>query len=83
MQSAHHSNTTLLIRQELLLFAAAYFHINTQSAKSPTHPTWIMSKLMGAHFSYFHSFILHSVNPYKVLNNLKDIELVILLIIYI
>ena len=33
--------------------------------------------------SFIHSFILHSVNPYKVLNNLKDIELVILLIIYI
>ena len=30
----------------------------------------------------FHSFIFHSVNPYKVPNNLKDIELVILLIIY-
>jgi len=30
----------------------------------------------------FHSFIFHTVNPYKVPNNLKDIELVILLIIY-
>ena len=28
------------------------------------------------------SFIFHSVNPWKVPNNLKDIELVILLIIY-
>ena len=33
------------------------------------------------HF-FFLSFIFHSVNPYKVPNNLKDIELVILLIIY-
>ena len=32
--------------------------------------------------SFIHSFIFHSVNPYKVPNNLKDIELVILLIIY-
>jgi len=31
----------------------------------------------------FYSFILHSVNPYKVLKNLNDIEFVILLIIYI
>ena len=33
--------------------------------------------------SFIHSFILHSVNPYKFLDYLKDIELVILLIIYI
>jgi len=33
--------------------------------------------------NFIHSFILHSVNPCTVLNNLKDIELVILLIIYI
>jgi len=32
--------------------------------------------------SFIHSFILHSVNPYKVLNN-RDIERVILLIIFI
>jgi hypothetical protein len=31
---------------------------------------------------YIHSFIFHSVNPYKVINNLKDIELVILLVLY-
>ena len=31
---------------------------------------------------FIHSFIFHSVNPYKVPNNLKDIELVILLIVY-
>ena len=30
--------------------------------------------------SFIHSFILHSVNPYKVINNLEDIELVLLLI---
>jgi len=31
--------------------------------------------------SFIHSFILHSVNPYKVIYNLKDIELVLLLIL--
>jgi len=31
--------------------------------------------------SFIHSFISHSVNPYKVINNLKDIELVILLML--
>ena len=33
------------------------------------------------YYSFIHSFILHSVNPYKVINNLKDIELVLLLIL--
>jgi len=32
--------------------------------------------------TFIHLFILHSVNPYKVLDNLKDIELLILLITY-
>jgi hypothetical protein len=32
--------------------------------------------------SFIHSFIFHYVNPYKVPNNLKDVELVILLIMY-
>jgi len=31
--------------------------------------------------SFIHSFILHSVNPYKVTKNLKDIELVILVML--
>lgn len=34
------------------MFAAAYFNIITELAKSLRHPTWIMSILMGTHFSY-------------------------------
>ena len=51
VQLLHHSNTTLLIKQEMILFAAAHFNTNTELAKSPRHPKWIMGILIGTYFS--------------------------------